>query len=152
MEIIKIEKFPSIEGVAKDFAKRAVEGCKGSLDLEKCEKPIAFAVDYGHENAWQLLDTMDFGDAIRALKAGAKVARKGWNGKGMFLWLKPAATVKSEWCKDPMLKKLADDNGGTIEAAGTICMFTAQHQILTGWLASQTDVLAEDWVIVSEAE
>lgn len=85
MKIIKIEKFPSIEGVAEDFAKRAVEGCKGSLDLEKCEKQIAFAVDYGHENAWQLLDTMDFGDAIRALKAGAKVARKGWNGKGMFL-------------------------------------------------------------------
>ena len=151
MEIIKIEKFPSIEGVAKDFAKRAVEGCKDNIDREKCEKQIAFAVDYGHENAWQQLETMDFGDAIRALKAGAKVARKGWNGKGMFLfWLKPAATVKAEWCKDPILKGLAEANDGKIEALGTICMFTAQKQILSGWLASQTDVLAEDWVIISE--
>ena len=148
MKIIKISKFPSIEGVAKDFAKRAIEGCEGSLDLEKCEKQIAFAVDYGHENAWQQLDTMDFGDAIRALKAGATVARKGWNGKGMFLWLKPAATVKAEWCKDLMLKKLAKANGGEIEALGTICMFTAQQQILSGWLASQTDMLAEDWVAI----
>ena len=98
------------------------------------------------------VEDMTFGLAIKALKAGHKVARKGWNGKGMFLWLKPATTVKSEWCKDPMLKKLADDNGGTIEAVGTICMFTAQHQILSGWLASQTDMLAEDWVIISEAE
>ncbi|MBD5289059.1 MAG: DUF2829 domain-containing protein [Bacteroides sp.] len=104
------------------------------------------------EQEYKAVEGMTFGLAIKALKAGHKVARKGWNGKGMFLWLKPAATVKSEWCKDPMLKKLADDNGGTIEAAGTICMFTAQHQILTGWLASQTDVLAEDWVIISEAE
>ena len=148
MEKIKIEKFPSIEGVAKDFAARAVEGCEGNIDLEKCEKQIAIALDYGHENAWQLLETMDFGDAIKALKAGHKVARKGWNGQKMFLWLKPAATVKSEWCKDPLLKKLADENGGTIEALGTICMFTAQKQILSGWLASQTDILSEDWVIV----
>ena len=57
---------------------------------------------------------MDFGGAIAALKAGKKVARKGWNGKGMFLWLKPGTEIKSEWCKDPELKRLADDNGGTI--------------------------------------
>lgn len=91
---------------------------------------------------------MTFGDALIALKNGQKVARQGWNGKGMFLWLKPATTVKSEWCKDPMLKKLCDDNGGEIEALGTICMFTAQKQILSGWLASQTDMLSEDWIVV----
>ena len=104
------------------------------------------------EEEYKKVEGMTFGHAIKALKAGHKVARKGWNGKGMFLWLKPAATVKSEWCKDPMLKGLAEANGGEIEALGTICMFTAQHQILTGWLASQTDVLAEDWIIVTETE
>ena len=102
------------------------------------------------EEEYEKVEGMTFGHAIKALKAGHKVARKGWNGKGMFLWLKPAATVKSEWCKDPMLKGLAEANGGEIEALGTICMFTAQKQILTGWLASQTDMLAEDWEIVSE--
>lgn len=102
------------------------------------------------EKAYRLCDGMTFGLAIEALKKGHKVTRKGWNGKNMFLWLKPAATVKAEWCKDPMLKALAEENGGEIEALGTICMFTAQKQILSGWLASQTDMLAEDWEIVSE--
>lgn len=97
---------------------------------------------------------MDFGKAIEALKAGKRVARKGWNGKGMFLWLKPAVEVKAEWCKDPMLKKLADDNGGTIQALGTICMYThdstGRQAILTGWLASQSDMLLEDWEILAD--
>ena len=95
---------------------------------------------------------MDFGGAIAALKAGHKVARLGWNGKGMFLWLKPATDVKSEWCKDPMLKGLADENGGVISALGTICMYThdstGRRAILTGWLASQSDMLLEDWIVV----
>ena len=89
----------------------------------------------------------NFGEAIEALKQGKKVARKGWNGKGMYLWLKPAATIKAEWCKDPILKDIAEANGGEVEALGTICMKTADGKILTGWLASQTDMLLEDWVI-----
>lgn len=95
---------------------------------------------------------MTFGEAIEALKKGKKVTRKGWNGKGMFLWLKPAAEVKKEWCKDPMLIELAEKNGGTIPALGTICMYThdsaGRNAILTGWLASQSDMLLEDWEII----
>lgn len=95
---------------------------------------------------------MDFGKALEALKAGKRVARKGWNGKGMFLWLKPAMEIKSEWCKDPMLKDLVDANGGTLAALGTICMYThdstGRKAILTGWLASQSDMLLEDWEIL----
>lgn len=92
---------------------------------------------------------MDFGWAINALKAGNKVTRKGWNGKGMYLWLMPATTVKAEWCKEPVLKRLAEDNGGEIECLGTIRMYThdstGRKAVLTGWLASQSDMLAEDW-------
>lgn len=95
---------------------------------------------------------MDFGKAIEALKQGKRVARKGWNGKGMFLWLKPEAVVKAEWCKDPLLKSLAEGNGGEIPALGTICMFahdsTGRKAVLTGWLASQSDILLEDWEIL----
>lgn len=98
---------------------------------------------------------MDFGKAIEMLKKGRKVTRKGWNGKGMFLWLKPSATIKSEWCKDPELKALVDANGGEMEALGTICMYThdgsGRKAILTGWLASQSDMLSEDWEIVGQA-
>ena len=89
-----------------------------------------------------------FGQAVESLKLGRKVCRRGWNGEGMFLWLKPFALVKSEWCKDPELYGIADKNGGTIEALATICMKTADNRILTGWVASQTDVLSNDWVLV----
>lgn len=69
-----------------------------------------------------------------------------------FLWLKPATEVKAEWCKDPLLRDLAEENGGSILALGTICMYThdstGRKAILTGWLASQSDMLLEDWVIV----
>lgn len=92
---------------------------------------------------------MDFGMAIAALKAGKKVARMGWNGKGMHLWLKPETMVKAEWCKDPKLKQLAEERGGEIPALGTICMLTAHGEILTGWLASQSDMLATDWEVVA---
>lgn len=63
----------------------------------------------------------------------------------MFLWLKPAGTIKAEWCKDPMLKAIVESNGGEIAALGTICMLTAQNEIVSGWVASQSDMLAEDW-------
>lgn len=97
---------------------------------------------------------MNFGKAIELLKAGKKVTRRGWNGKGMFLWLKPRTEIKSEWCKDPVLKALAEQNGGAILGLPTICMYThdstGRKAILTGWLASQSDMLLEDWEEVSE--
>jgi hypothetical protein len=96
---------------------------------------------------------MDFGEAIRALKAGLKVARAGWNGRGMYLWLKPAAEVKREWCRDPYFIEAIDRNGGeSIAALGTICMFThdstGRKAVLTGWIPSQSDMLCEDWYVV----
>lgn len=94
------------------------------------------------------IKTEDFGWAIKQLKEGKKVARNGWNGKGMFLWLKPGTTIKAEWCKDPALKTIIENNGGEMEGLGTVCMKTADNKILTGWLASQTDMLSEDWVEV----
>ena len=100
------------------------------------------------EEANRPITDMTFGFAIEALKKGLKVARKGWNGKGMYLWLKPAVTIKSDWCKDQMLKEIVDANGGEAEALGTICMKTADNKILTGWSGNQIDVLSEDWFIV----
>ena len=89
-----------------------------------------------------------FGEAIESLKNGFKVSRKGWNGKGMFLWLKEGTMVKAEWCHDDELKKIAKNNGGEIEALPTICLKTADNKILSGWLASQTDILSNDWILV----
>lgn len=82
------------------------------------------------------MENLNFGDAIKALKTGKKVARKGWNGKGMFLWLKEGTIIFSDWCKDPILKSICEANGGDIDALPTICMKTADNKVLTGWLAS----------------
>ncbi len=95
------------------------------------------------------LPFLNFGEALELLKKGKKVARTGWNGKGMFLWLKPATMIKAEWCKDEALKTLVEEHGGEILGLGVICMYThdstGRKAILTGWLASQTDMLSEDW-------
>lgn len=139
----------------KDLDTLAQEYTQGVVDFNpeviNAKDIIATSVVYGYQIAdrpWEHNENFNFGAAIHALRLGMKVRRKGWNGKGMFLWLKPATNVKADWCKDPMLKELAEQNGGEIPALGTICMFTAQREILTGWLASQTDILSEDWEIV----
>lgn len=139
------------EKILEDYAREYVQGVvKYNPDYKEIAKDLlhtAFIAGALHQKE---SEPNDFGKALEWLKMGAKVARKGWNGRGMFLWLKPAAKVKAEWCKDPMLKSLAEKNGGEIDALGTICMYTAQGQILSGWLASQTDMLSEDWEIVED--
>lgn len=134
-----------LEQVAQDYAKRVVECNPNAKDAEGL---IATAVVYGANESYYQLAEMDFGNAIKVLKRGLRVRRKGWNDNVSFLWLKPASTVKAEWCKDLMLRGIAMQNGGEIPALGTICMYTAQGEILSGWVASQTDVLAEDWELV----
>ena len=89
-----------------------------------------------------------FGQAIESLKSGKYVTRKGWEGKGMFLWLKPFSMVKAEWCHDLKLKAIIENNGGQMEAVGTVCMKTDDGKILTGWLPSQVDMLSNDWILV----
>lgn len=134
-----------LEQSAQDYANGVIE-C--NPDAENAKGLIATAVVYGANHLFHDLDVMDFGNAIKALKLGKKVRRKKWDSVGVFLWLKPATNVKAEWCKDPMLKALAEQNGGEIPACDTICMFTAQHTILTGWIPQQSDMFAEDWEIV----
>ena len=134
-----VEKQKEGEGKAADgFTRGDMETCyvSGAQSMEQLQE--------GFEGT--------FGQAIGSLKHGFKVARKGWNGKGMWLWLKQETMVKSEWCHDMALKAIADQNGGKIHALGTICMKTADNKILTGWLASQTDMLSEDWVLVDPKE
>lgn len=101
------------------------------------------------EAAGRPCDGMTFGMAIEAMKNGKKVARRGWNGKGMYVWVMPGRTITN--CPnitDPHLKAISDANGGTVVFVGSVRMKTATGEVLTGWLASQTDMLSEDWVVV----
>jgi len=86
---------------------------------------------------------MDFGKALEALKAGKKVARRGWNGKGMFLYYVPANRYTA--LTDAAKEIMGED--GKVEYGAYIAMKTAQGNVVP-WLASQTDMLAEAWEIV----
>ena len=97
-----------------------------------------------------VVENLSFGEALEALEDGLFVSRIGWNGKGMFLFLLPAGTIPRNVIHDPKLKQVVDYIGDdeTFEALPSIRMKTADNKILTGWLASQTDMLAKDWCIV----
>lgn len=84
-----------------------------------------------------------FETALVHLKTGAKVARQGWNGKGMFLFLVPGSNFKVN--RPPLLGIYPE--GTEVRYHGHIDMKTADGMIVP-WLCSQTDMLAEDWVIV----
>ena len=87
---------------------------------------------------------MNFGQAIEALKAGKKVCRSGWNGKGMWLVLVPGSTITVTEGR-PLAKLFPV--GEVVSYQPHIDMKTAQNTVVP-WLASQSDVLAEDWMIL----
>lgn len=130
---------PNTEGYKITYADGYISWCpKGRFD--EVSRPV---------------DGMTFGQALEALKSGLKVTRRGWNGKGMYLWLLPQTEVKREWCHDPRLIEAMGQNDSLL-CLGSIRMFThdssGRHAVLTGWLASQSDMLLEDWMIFEDEE
>jgi hypothetical protein len=95
-------------------------------------------------------DPEDFGWALNALKNGNKVRRAGWNGKGMWIVLMPALSLPPHSSQEPgakvndrTAKHIGEDT--PLNSQPYIAMWTAQGQWQPGWLASQADILAEDW-------
>ena len=85
----------------------------------------------------------DFSTALDYLKSGYKVAREGWNGKGMFIFLVPGSVFKVN--RPPLLGIYPE--GTEINYHAHVDMKTADNKVVP-WLASQTDLLAEDWTLV----
>lgn len=81
---------------------------------------------------------MGFGEAIEALNTGSRVARAGWNGKGMFLFLVVDCQLL------PMSNSEQVAEACALPKSPFIAMKTADGHVVP-WLASQTDVLATDW-------
>lgn len=80
---------------------------------------------------------MNFGEALHELKSGRKVARKGWNGKGIFIELQ-VPDVNSKMTSPYIF----------IDTTGLQTDNEAAPKSLVPWLASQTDMLSEDWLDV----
>lgn len=97
------------------------------------------------EKAYKSSGELSFGHAMEFLKQGKKVARKGWNGKGMFLFYVPANKYPADGNKLGTLKGVYQDD--LVPYKAYIAMKTVDDEVVP-WLASQTDVLADDWVIV----
>lgn len=80
---------------------------------------------------------MDFGEAIKLVKQGKKVQREGWNGKNQYIELATSISYKN-----------ADGNIINVEhdAIGNCAIaFVGTSGVQLGWLASQADMLANDW-------
>jgi hypothetical protein len=98
------------------------------------------------ELAYQPLDRLSFGHAVQAMKEGHKVARSGWNGKNMCIFLIPGSVITVTEGR-PLAKVFDVDE--IVSYLPHIDMKTADGKVVP-WLASQTDMLSDDWMIVDE--
>ena len=121
------------------------------------------------EEAYRETTGLPFGLAIEALKKGKRIARLGWNGKGMFIFMQVPSvinvqkvvpnmqslpdSVKDEFIRRYELDMDFSDNGpvlfGEIKYKNQIAMVYPDNTIY-GWVASPSDVLEEDWVILED--
>lgn len=113
---------------------------------------------------------LTFGDALAALKAGKRAIRKGWNGEGMFVFLRPACELNiktvvddvrslPDTVKDYYRADIVDEKGrelpaeeikddDTVTFSSYLCLKVADGSIVNGWLPSQLDLLSEDWIVL----
>lgn len=75
---------------------------------------------------------MDFSDALTQMKVGSRIARAGWNGRGMWIAVYDTVPIDGQASRAFIYMKTADDQR-------------------VPWVASQTDLLADDWEIAQEA-
>lgn len=109
---------------------------------------------------------MTFGEAIEQVKLGNLITREGWNGKKMFVFMRPFDNIDVSFInnikslpqavKDYYIAEFAGgqthfESGNPIQVhfCEYLCMKDALGNIINGWLASQTDILAKDWKLFS---
>lgn len=100
--------------------------------------------------AYRPVTGLPFGLAIEAMKVGMRVARAGWNGKGMWIAMSPGAEVAPHLAKPGhAAHRVATANPDEpVRLGAHIDMKAADGSLVIGWLASQTDMLADDWLII----
>lgn len=90
------------------------------------------------DSAGTKTENMSFGEALEAVKNGKKIARKGWNGKGQYVFLIEGMELTEFIVKN----KLGDFT------TGVLAIKTSNDITQVGWLATQTDMLASDWYVL----
>jgi hypothetical protein len=135
MNVLEIQ---TLEGVMKaSLGDWIIKGVAG--EFYPC-KPDIF------EKTYLLVgDGMTFGEALEACKAGKRIARRGWNGKGQYVFLIPDYVFTRGYADEiPSLK----DETREITFWGCLCIMTTAGKVQLGWLATQSDMQAADWEVV----
>lgn len=124
---------------------------------------IPYVDDYKNRTDWYVTDgCRDFGGALCALKAGKCMAREGWNGNGIFVYLNKGSidhtilpkcnevgeVIYVTHTEGITLELFESGTTGTTTRLPNINLRNAHGSTITGWQANQTDMLAEDWIIV----
>lgn len=118
------------------------------LDIRETQR-VEYTIMNMQSDEWEIADsktcplmggkaTFSFGDAIKYMKRGLKVARKGWNGKKQYIQL--ASGISYKTAEGEIVNCEHDAIGNKAVA------FVGTSGVQMGWLASQADMLAEDWV------
>lgn len=125
----------------------------GKANHENHSNYISWSPKDVFENAYHETSGLSFGMAIEAAKLGMKVARSGWNGKDMWIAYMTPMHLPA-YSTQGNVRKVNDRTANLIgedmplDTLGYFAMWTADKKWLPGWLASQTDILAEDWRVV----
>jgi len=106
-------------------------------------------------DAYQPVSALSFGHALVAVKSGYRIARSDWNGKGAFVAYMPPLHLPpfnsqhpGQKVNDRTAKWIGKDQ--PLDCQPYLAMYTADKKWVPGWLASQTDMLANDWYILDE--
>ena len=135
------------DGADEGYLVEYVDG--GEANTDQFEGYVSWSPKDVFERAYHCSGEMTFGEALQLLKVGFKMARKGWNGKGMWIIHVPGTPNVRPVAGTPYSKAGITE---AVQILGHIDMYTVdssgRRAMLPGWLASQSDMLSEDWVIV----
>ena len=131
-----------------------VEYCDGGKsNVQGHEGYVSWSPKEQFEKAYRQTDGMSLGLAFEAAKKGMKIARKGWNGKNMFVVYMPPLQLPpfntqgtARKVNDRTAKWIGEDK--PLDCQPYFAMYNAQEEWIPGWLASQSDMCADDWMIV----
>lgn len=115
---------------------------------------ISWSPAHVFEQAYRRTNGLNFGLALEALKAGHRVRRAGWIDDDTWLSISCNGnrSIQAEYFWSPHNREHARQNGGAATVLPCITLKTATGEIQMGWLASQSDMLADDWQIVEETD
>lgn len=152
----------NMKGLNVKAIEYAVDLMKQKKDFTEEDIQTAYLSGYYCNEHLQIGEVGSFGKALESLKHGCLVTRKGWNGKGMFIFMRPADQLPIDFVSKDIkslptgvMRYYARDleyrsgnpDEDVVNFTAYLCMKAADGTIVNGWLASQTDMLSEDWMI-----